>query len=69
MSEKNINHNSVEQKSSLSPIVGVRISRKDMDIIRQAAQAQALPYSAFIRHAAVSLARQINSKTAESPTS
>ena len=69
MSEKNINHNSVEQKSSLSPIVGVRISRKDMDIIRQAAQAQALPYSAFIRHAAVSLARQINNNPVDTPAS
>ena len=63
MTAKNINPNRASRV--VKPIVNVRIAREEMDIIRQAAQAQALSYSAFIRHAAVSVARQINSNPPE----
>lgn len=55
MSAKNINPAHV--RSAVKPIVNVRIAPEEMDIIRKAAKTQALSYSTFIRHAAVSLAR------------
>ena len=67
MSEKNINPAHV--RSAVKPIVNVRIAPEEMDIIRKAAKTQALSYSAFIRHAAVSLARQINNNPVDTPAS
>ena len=67
MSEKNINPAHV--RSAVKPIVNVRIAPEEMDIIRKAAKTQALSYSTFIRHAAVSLARQINNTPVDTPAS
>ena len=67
MSEKNINPAHV--RSAVKPIVNVRIAPEEMDIIRKAAKTQALSYSAFIRHAAVNLARQINNNPVDTPAS
>lgn len=53
----------IKSKSGVSPIVNVRIPREDMEIIRTAARGKSLSYSAFIRMAAVEVAKAVNAES------